>query len=54
MDEPPPDSVIENDEALDSFLRARRMKREAEERKARLQSAKTSSSSGKRKHERII
>ena len=53
MEDPPPDHIIEDDEALDGFLRTRRLKREGEERKARLTAAKPSAG-GKTTREKIL
>ena len=52
MEDPPPQHVIDNDETLDSFLRARRLKREHEERKSRLQANKPGK--GKSTHEKLL
>jgi hypothetical protein len=51
MQDPPAEEIIDDPEALDHFLRARRSKNEQEERKSRLQASKTSAG---RKRERLM
>jgi len=51
MEDPPPPAVIEDNEALDNFLNARRLKREGEERKSRLAASKDK---GKKEHMKLL
>jgi hypothetical protein len=53
MDEAPPDHIIEDDEELDAFLRARKSKREVADRKSRLNAAKPKAG-GKHTREKIL
>jgi hypothetical protein len=54
MQDAPPDHVIEDDEALEQFMRARKSKNEKAEREARLSAAGQETSKGKRTREKIL
>jgi hypothetical protein len=54
MEDPPSNDILEDDEALDHFLRMRKSKNEQEARKARLEAAKSGGGNKKAGREKLL